>query len=164
MLLQKQDQIKSMLLVLMLSGLWLMKKFLLFYLPLNNLITRDIFLNIKYQLLQIGNDMGYTFRLYHPSYFSIGYKTLYIMGLTCSSEKKGGGSRKGCGTNASSTSQYGGYMYSYKASLASRKRLNARLSNSKTKKKKHRRGKTAKRHRRHRRRRRRGKGTKRRHR
>ena len=84
------------------------------------------------------------------------------MGLTCSSEKKGGGSRKGCGTNASSTSQYGGYMYSYKASLASRKRLNARLSNSKTKKKKHRRGKTAKRHRRHRRRRRRGKGTRRR--
>jgi len=88
------------------------------------------------------------------------------MGITCSAEKKGGGSRKGCGANASSSGQYGGYMYSYKASLASRKRLNARLSNSKTKKKKHRKGKTVKRYRRHRRKkkRKRGKGTKRHHR
>ena len=85
------------------------------------------------------------------------------MGLVnCKEGKQAGGRRKGCGINASSSGQYGGYMYSYKASLASRKRLNERLSNSKTKKKKHRRGKTAKRPRRHRRRRRRGKGTKRR--
>jgi len=44
--------------------------------------------------------------------------------------KKGGGC--GCvGTNASSTQQYGGYKYSRKASLASRKRLSERLSRHK---------------------------------
>ena len=64
------------------------------------------------------------------------------MGISCNKaaesgkkeEQSGGG--YGCGTNASSPSQYGGYQYSRKASLASRKRLQNRLS-TKTRRKKH---------------------------
>ena len=59
----------------------------------------------------------------------------------------------GCGCNSSSPALYGGYMYSRKASLASRKRLQNRLS-TKTRKKKNNRRKKKKHKTRHRRRRR----------
>ena len=56
-----------------------------------------------------------------------------------------GGSNSSCGSNSSSAGQYGGYMYSRKASLASRKRLHDRLT-TKTRRKKRGRKKKHKKH------------------
>lgn len=60
------------------------------------------------------------------------------MGSKCSTKKmRGGGNCTSNETgNSSSTSMYGGYKYDRKASLASRKRLQGRLSRRKTKNKK----------------------------
>ena len=54
------------------------------------------------------------------------------MGGKCSTKKMRGGETQ-C-NNSSSSSMYGGYKYDRKASLASRKRLQGRLSRRKTKK------------------------------
>ena len=76
------------------------------------------------------------------------------MGSKCSTKKiRGGGNCTSNGTgNSSSTSMYGGYKYDRKASLASRKRLQGRLSRRKTKKKKKKKKKRNKRRKRTRRR------------
>ncbi len=72
------------------------------------------------------------------------------MGLTCGKEAQKGGQKGGCGcgSNSSSVGLYGGYKYGRKASLASRRRLQNRMSMHTRKKKKGKKGHNKKKHRR----------------